>query len=267
MRSIYRFVLCVTVSLSTMIVYGHDTWVQTNTNIVRVGDAVHIDLMLGNHGNNHRDFKLASKVAAKDCSLVVMAPDEKEYDLRDRLVDTGYTPTEGFWSARFVATEPGVYTAVHTCDTVMSYAPVRVVRSAKAYFVITPRLDRLPQKLPGFDKALGHALEIVPVSNPVAPMGPGIPLSVKLLFRGKPLANSTIAFIPRGETLTTPVDDRYERKTDEKGLATFIPTGGNYYLVVAHHEGANEKGEGYERTKYSATMCLFVPENCPCCDE
>jgi uncharacterized GH25 family protein len=42
---------------------AHDTWVQTNTNLVRTGDAVHIDLMLGNHGNDHRDFKLASKFA------------------------------------------------------------------------------------------------------------------------------------------------------------------------------------------------------------
>ena len=40
---------------------AHDPWVQTNTNLVRTGDAVHIDLMLGNHGNDHRDFKLASK--------------------------------------------------------------------------------------------------------------------------------------------------------------------------------------------------------------
>ena len=40
---------------------AHDTWVQTNTNVVRAGDAAHIDLMLGNHGNDHRDFKIAGK--------------------------------------------------------------------------------------------------------------------------------------------------------------------------------------------------------------
>jgi uncharacterized GH25 family protein len=41
---------------------AHDTWIQTNTNLVRVGDAVSVDLMLGNHGNDHRDFKIAGKV-------------------------------------------------------------------------------------------------------------------------------------------------------------------------------------------------------------
>ena len=51
---------------------GHDTWVQTNTNLVRTGDAVHIDLMLGNHGNEHRDFKLAGKLALEGATLEVI---------------------------------------------------------------------------------------------------------------------------------------------------------------------------------------------------
>ena len=53
---------------------GHDTWVQTNVNVVRPGDSVHVDLMLGNHGNDHRDFKLASKVDPAAASLTVVAP-------------------------------------------------------------------------------------------------------------------------------------------------------------------------------------------------
>jgi hypothetical protein len=40
---------------------AHDACVQTNTNLVREGDAVHIDLMLGNHGNAHPDFRLAGR--------------------------------------------------------------------------------------------------------------------------------------------------------------------------------------------------------------
>lgn len=74
---------------------AHDTWVQTNTNIVRVGDNVHIDLMLGNHGNDHRDFKLASKIDLEGCTLTVFSPDGKRYDVKDRLVDVGYAPKEG----------------------------------------------------------------------------------------------------------------------------------------------------------------------------
>ena len=63
---------------------AHDTWVQTNTNVVRTGDNVHIDLMLGNHGNEHRDFKLAGKITLDGCKLDVIAPSGKKFDLRDR---------------------------------------------------------------------------------------------------------------------------------------------------------------------------------------
>src|ERR1700745_1698177 len=86
---------------------GHDTWVQTNTNLVRAGDAVHIDLMLGNHGNDHRDFKLASKVDPTSGPLTVTGPDGKAIDLKPRLADLGYTPKEGFHSAKFATVKPG----------------------------------------------------------------------------------------------------------------------------------------------------------------
>ncbi len=33
--------------------------VQTPSLVIRQGDFVYVDLMLGNHGNDHRDFKLA----------------------------------------------------------------------------------------------------------------------------------------------------------------------------------------------------------------
>lgn len=70
---------------------AHDTWVQPNTNLIRTGDAIHIDLMLGNHGNEHRDFKLASKLSADQIqSFDVIAPDGKKYDLKPDLIDLGY---------------------------------------------------------------------------------------------------------------------------------------------------------------------------------
>ena len=246
---------------------AHDTWVQTNSNVLRVGDAVHIDLMLGNHGNDHRDFKIAGKPDLDGSTLQVIAPDGKRYDLKDRLVDQGYAPKEGYWSARFTGAQPGLYLVTQTADKVMSYAPVRSVRSAKTYFVVSKSLDNVPQHNPGFDKALGHALELVPESNPVTPMGPGTPIKVRLVYKGKPLAGARVSFIPRGETLTEGFDARFERKTDEQGRASFTPREGNYYLVVAHHEEPGESGKGYQSTKYSATLTVLVPQVCPCCGE
>jgi uncharacterized GH25 family protein len=246
---------------------AHDTWVQTNTSVVRVGDNIHIDLMLGNHGNDHRDFKLASKIDLEGCTLQVLDPDGKRFDLKERLADVGYTPKEGFWTARFAGASPGLYVVAHTSDRVASYAPVRSVKSAKTFFVVSKSLDRVPQENPGFDKPLGHTLELVPETNPVTPMGPDTPIKVRLLYRGKPLAGATVSFIPRGETLTEGFDKRYERKTDEQGRASFTPKEGNYYLVVAHREEPDESGKDYKSTKYSATLAVLVPQVCPCCGE
>ncbi|CAN5188397.1 hypothetical protein BH10PLA2_BH10PLA2_07280 [soil metagenome] len=88
--------------------WGHDVWVQTNVNLIRTGDAIHIDLMLGNHGNDHRDFKLAGKLTSEQIgSLVVVDPNAKKYDLKTDLADLGYAPKEGFLSTRFVPALPG----------------------------------------------------------------------------------------------------------------------------------------------------------------
>jgi uncharacterized GH25 family protein len=262
-----RSILLTTLLAVTPAAWAHDRWLQTNTNVARVGDTVQIDLMLGNHGNNHRDFKLAGKVEPATVSLEVIAPDGKRYDVKDRLVDTGYTPKEGFWSTRFVGDKPGLYLAACVSDKVVSYAPKRSVQSAKACFLLSPSLDKVPLSNPGFDKPLGHALELVPEANPITPMGPGQAIRVRLLFQGQPLVGETVSFIPRGETLTENFDSRYERKTDSAGRASFTPTEGNYYLVVAHREDATAGGKDYEMTKYSATLCVYVPQVCPCCGE
>lgn len=267
-RTLTRFPLIAVANvLLVSAAIAHDTWVQTNTNLIRSGDAVHIDLMLGNHGNEHRDFKLASKVSLDGCSLRVIAPSGKRYDVKDRLTDIGYTPKEGFWTSRFVASESGLHIVEHSVDKLVNHGkPTRSLKSAKTMFVASKSLDKVTQDNPGFDRLFGHALEIVPVTNPVTPMGPGQKLVVKLLLKGQPLANTQVSFIPRSETLTEGFDDRFERKTDANGLAQFTPKSGDFYLVVAHHK-TDESGEGYEATSYSATLTLFVPEICPCCGE
>lgn len=249
---------------------AHDTWVQTNTHIVRTGDAVHVDLMLGNHGNDHRDFKLASKLAPESVgTFEVVAPDGKRYDLKPDLTDLGYAPKEGFYAAKFATNSPGLYVVSQTSDSVVNHGQaVRSIRSAKSYFLASPSLDKVRPDAPGFDKPLGHTLELVPEANPVAPMGPGTAIKLKLLFRGKPLAGAKVSFIPRGVTLKAGFDPEYERVTGTDGKARFTPKAGNYYLVVVRREEPALAGETkYGAVKYTATMTVFVPDKCPCCGE
>lgn len=244
---------------------AHDTWVQTNTALVRTGDVVHVDLMLGNHGNDHRDFKLASKIDPAKCTLDVVDPAGKRYDLKPDLVDLGYAPKEGFWSARFTPAKPGLYGVQHTVDSI--FQNKRTIKSGKTYFLVSDRLDDVAAVETGFEKPLGHALEIVPLTSPVTLVGPGRTIRVQLLYHGKPLADARVSFIPRSVSLAADFDSRYERKTDAQGRASFEPTLGDYHLIVAHREEPSEKGEGYDFTKYSAALTLYVPQVCPCCDE
>ena len=244
---------------------AHDTWVETNTNVIRSGDAVHVQLKLGNHGNDHRDFKLAGKVDPAECTLEVISPDGSRYDLRDRLKDVGYTPTEGYWTAKFAGVRPGVYLVASMSDKVVQYAPKRSVKSAKTCFVVAESLDRVPEENPGFERVLGHPFELVPIVNPVTPMGPGQPIEVRLLYKDEPLASAKVSFIPQGANLKAGFDPDYERTTDSDGRASFSPKTGTIYLIVAHHEEPSESGEGFDSTKYSATLTVFVPELCPCC--
>lgn len=263
-----RLLVTTCLLLGVSVAGAHDTWVQTNTNLIRVRDAIHIDLMLGNHGNDHRDFKLASKVDLNGCELKVHSPSGKSYDMKDQLSDLGYAPKEGFWTTKFATAEAGVYVVEHTMDRIVNHGkPVRSIKSAKSFFLASPSLDKVEADLPGFDKPLGHALELVPVANPVAPMGPGKAIQVRVLLKGNPLANGRVSFIPRGQTLAKDFDDQFERRTDEQGLASFTPTTGNYYLVVVHHQSPDEKTKDYELTQYSAALTVFVPEVCPCCGD
>jgi len=246
-------------------VLAHDSWVQTNSHVVRVRDTVHVDLMLGNHGNHHRDYRLVGKVALDDATLSVTHHNGTAHDLKPSLIDTASKPAEGYWTARFRPAEPGVYMVSHTYDRVVHYAPLRSVKSAKTFFVASSHMDDVPEFEMTF-APLGHALELVPLTHPVTPMQPGRPIRVQLLFDGQPLAEHRVSFIPRSQTLSETFDERYERMTDSRGIAEFVPMEDDYHLIVAHHEGADASGEGYIATKYSATLAVYVPGVCACCE-
>ncbi|WP_299461800.1 DUF4198 domain-containing protein [uncultured Gimesia sp.] len=256
--------LCLSVASAA----AHDTWVESNTNLIRARDAVYINLKLGNHGNHHRDFKIASKIDLEGCKLEVIDPTAKVYDLISELTDTGYAPKEGYWRGKFVPVKPGLYTVSHSLDKIVNHGkPVRAIKSAKTCFVVSARLDQVPLENPGFDRALGHPLELIPVVNPVTPMGPGKPIEVRVDFKGKPLADVVVSFVPQGETLQEGFDERFERKTDAAGRASFTPKTGNQYLAVVHHLAKDESAADYQETAYAATLTVFVPEICPCCGD
>lgn len=254
----YQLVGVAAFALLHSIAQAHDVWLETNTPLVRVGGQIEIDLKLGNHGNNHRDFKLASKVAAEATSLEVITPSGKRQNLKAALVDVGYTPKEGYWSAPFVADEPGYYLAFSADDKVVNHGtPVRSIRSAKVCWLGAASLDKPASHPETYRQPLGLPFELVPTTDP-AQATLGKPLTVRLLRQGKPVVGQRISFVPRGVELAEDFDAAYQPQTDEQGEVTFTPKQAGVHLIVGSSLQENEKGTDYQATRYAATLTVRV---------
>ncbi|MFO0904764.1 MAG: DUF4198 domain-containing protein [Pirellulales bacterium] len=247
---------------------AHDAWVEANTPLVRTGDVVHLDLKLGNHGNNHRDFKLAGRLNPDWTAWDVVTPSGARKSLKTTASATAAGDKEGYWTTPFLADEEGVYTVVQSLERVMNHGkPVRGIRSAKTLFISSKSLDNPKCDLAAAHKPQGLPFELVLDSCPLQGLGAERPLKVRLLKNGKPAAGVVVSFIPRGAKLADDFDADYERKTDAEGRAVFTPKAGNLYLVVAHFNAEDEKSAEYEYTSYAATLTVHVPQKCACCLE
>lgn len=240
------------------IVQAHDTWVQTASLVIRQGEFVYVDLMLGNHGNEHRDFKLASKITLAPCTLEIIAPDGTKSDLKPTVLDMGSAEKEGFWTTRYVAEQKGVYQVVHKLDTL--HGKTRAIKSSKTYFLATDSYQSVSTAGVGNISPLNQGLEFV-MDTPIEKLAAKNELRLRLLWNGKPLPNVRVSFIPRGAVLAEGFDSQFERNTDSNGYVSYTPTQGNFILAVAHYVAADEKGEGYDKTHYGATIVLPVPQS------
>ncbi|MFM2218381.1 MAG: hypothetical protein RL240_2699 [Planctomycetota bacterium] len=236
---------------------AHDTWVQSGPLVTRRGDVVHVDLMLGNHGNEHRDFKLASKITLAPCIIQLINPDGTKVDIKPLLKDMGSAEKEGYWSGRVIPEHSGVYQVIHTLNTL--HGKTRAIKSSKTFFIAAEGFSSLPQNGVEQIQPLKQGLELVLIT-PLSEVVAGKPLTVKVLQHGRPLPNTSVAFIPRGSILVEGKDPNFERVSDENGIVAFVPPEGNLLLVVAHHVAPNESGDGYDKTHYGATLVLPVPQ-------
>lgn len=232
-------------------VSAHDTWVQLNVARADASQPVFADLMLGNHGNNHRDFQLASTIPLEGSTLELVAPDGTKSDLKGRLIPTAAEEKEGYWSTLVTPAGPGLDRVAHTYDAVVTYAPKRVVKGAKSYFT-----SGAPASSEAFSKPLGHTLEIVPLVDPTNRSAGGT-LEVRILFKGEPLKDAVVSCIPRGKELDLDFDPNHEARTNASGEAELPLPEPNIYLVVVHVKAPQETGENHSAgTDYAATMTL-----------
>ena len=247
--------LTATIFLFDTPLQAHDTWLEPGASTVPVGEYTYVDLMLGNHGNDHRDFKLASKITLEPCTLRVLGPAGETVDLKPAILDMGHAEKEGFWTVKYRFKRAGLHRFVHTLDTL--HRTTRAIKSAKTFVVATGDGDGNSEPS-NEDTCHGFGLELV-LKTPFATVAAGRPIELRVMRSGKPLSDARVAFVPRGATLAPEFDANYERMSDSNGLVQFVPARGNVLLAIVHHMAADESGDGYENTHYSAAMVIPVP--------
>ena len=246
--------------------YAHDGWIEVPA-IVEKGQPVTIALMLGNHTNEHRSYRLAGKWDPKFTKLMIIDPSGKTDDITSSLIDlgedeekTGPKGPKGFHIATFTPKTEGVYIVIGREEQVLQFGDeprFHSVRSARAAFAAldNPRVAG-GKKTSGFDRtvAIDNLMEIVPVSNPVA-ITQNDPVTLELRYKGKPFPNQVVSVIPRLKGAASAQD----LMTDEKGRVKITTGAADTYLVRAKFDERSERKEGqYDLSSYEATYVFQV---------
>ncbi len=245
---------------------AHDGWVEVPA-IVERGQPVTISLMLGNHSNEHKSYRLAGKWNPKFTKLMVIEPSGKVNDITASLVDLGEDPEKtgpkgpkGFHIAAFTPKEDGVHIIVGRQEEVAQHGDApkfRGVRSARAAFTAlhTPRIAEA-KKSSGYTRTVDieNLMEIVPVSNPLG-VTQNAPVTFQVRYKGKGFANQNVTIVGR---LEGPASVQ-EFTTDQKGQINFTAGRPDTYLMRVKFEERTERSEGqYDLTTYEATYVFQV---------
>jgi len=256
---------------------AHDGWVQTNVTRIAQGDMVYVDMQFGNHGNTHRDYKIhPSKWDPTKSVFWLHTPTGQTVDFAGSVADIGaditktfcdgattYVDKNGYLVASFLAEQQGIYIVDVEQDVVVSYAPERSIKCAKAIVgSVEPSAEgNYAAALSGFDAVLGQVFEVVPKNDPTH-LAVGDTLTFQVLYKGEPLADAEVSIIPRGKTLPEMgVPNPYDKMTDPNGMVSYTFDEANYHLIVAHHhtdEAGSLDDKSYTNTKYTADLTTIV---------
>ena len=269
MNACWRFCLAIWflwVVCLTKPALAHDGWIEVPA-IVEKGQPVTIALMLGNHTNEHRSYRLAGKWDPKHTKLTLIDPSGKTDDLTGSLIDlgeddekTGPKGPKGFHIATFTPKLEGVYTVIGREEQILQFGgepQFRSVRSARTAFAAlsAPRVATA-RKTTGLGRTfdIDNVLELVPITNPIA-VTETDGLTLELRYKGKPLSNQLVSVVGRLRGVAAVQD----LTTDEKGRVSITAGAADYYLVRTKFDERSERKEGlYDLSSYGATYVFQV---------
>ncbi len=105
----------------------------------------------------------------------------------------------------------------------------------------------------GFDRTVGHLLEITPIANPFR-IAPGERLEVRVTFRGQPLAGAAVVFVQQGapRELTRVV-------TDAEGRAAVRLAVSGRWMATTVTMQRSDPGEDSDWSSYWASLIFETP--------
>ncbi|MFY0546260.1 DUF4198 domain-containing protein [Brevibacillus sp. H7] len=244
-----------------MPVLAHDGWSQTNTPIVAPGEVSYVELLLGNHSNHHGSYRIEGKWSTQTSKVFVSAPNGSKTDISATLFYTGEEKEvaepgkNNYYVASFSSSSPGAYIVSVEGDSIFKHGDVasRTLRSAKSFVAVSdiPTVERV-KYLKWFSKQVSpDRAEMVPLFNPAAAT-PGQDVSVQLLLKGKPLADTEITIVRRSTS------ESQVLKTDGNGIISFQTGPADYYLLRAKPTTDEKVAGQYDTTNYEATMTFTV---------
>ena len=250
------------VLMSVPVAGAHDGWTQTNAPIVARGETVYVDLLFGNHSNEHQSYRIDGQWSVDTSKVFVTNAAGKKTDITASRFYTGEPATaevpaknNGF-IASFVSQSLGMMVVTAEGDSVYkgSKSASRTFRSAKSFVAVSdvPLLQRVASLTRFQQTVTPDRAELVPLFNPVATK-PFQEVQLVATFKGKPLANAEVSVIRRGNN-TQPI----KKKTDEQGKISFTTGPADYYLVRLKTTTQEQKSGEYDTTNYEATMTFVV---------
>ncbi len=256
-KSIISVLSMIMIWTSAVNVFAHDGWTQTSAPIVETGEVSFVEILMGNHSNEHRSYRIDGQFSTNS-SIYVSTPAGEKVDITSTRFYTGEPEAtnkvnNGF-IASFVAESAGTYIVTAESDGVRASNGVssRTLRNAKSFVAAAdlPIIARV-RSLSGFSKLVNSdRAELIPMFNPASVVS-GQNVSVRLFLKGKPLADIAVSMVRR--SINT---EPQTVKTDAQGVASFKIGPSDYYLFRAKPTTTEAEEGKYTGINYETTMTV-----------
>lgn len=236
---------------------AHDIWIEAHSAVVRKGEPVRLECKMGNCEDGRPNFKTAGLIPLKELETIAYLPTDKQLDLRPFLAETATSKENGSWRASVDIDSAGIAWLLQRSEQTLEHGKrVRGKLLAKTPVIISESLDQVYAASPPV--AFSQPFEIVLNSSLLPSLDSVEPIEVKIIKNNTPLSGATVTFTPLPLGRIDTPQQVEPIQSDVAGNASYHPKNPGLILIACHYLDEQERGNDYDATYYSATMCLEV---------